>query len=215
MKPQLTRYQAKSTINFFYKLKLSNYHVFENGTISDMCDTNGKFLQTLTVYGHVFTTKSFKIWHNMLSRCSSSNQYKSNCYANATICEEWQDFSVFAKWCNEQASYHCQDFELDSDLYMQGAKHYSPDTCLFIPSELNLFIMARSPKENGLPCAVYQVPSGKYTARYASKHLGTFSTPEAASVAHAVAKVARLEELLMEYAPWLDESVRSDLRAYV
>jgi len=54
-----------------------------------------------------------------------------------TVCDEWLNFQVFAKWYNEQSYKHD---DLDKDILSNGAKMYSPENCVLISRELNAFM---------------------------------------------------------------------------
>lgn len=75
-----------------------------------------------------YKNRAYRIWHNLMSR--------ANCpgYEGITICDEWKDFGTFEVWYN---SNYIKGHDLDKDLKSPGNKHYSPGTCLFIPSTLN------------------------------------------------------------------------------
>jgi hypothetical protein len=76
-------------------------------------------------------------WKDMLHRCYSSAFHKNNpTYIGCTVCPEWLTFSAFRKWMESQ---HWQGLELDKDILFVGNKIYSPETCVFIPSLVNLF----------------------------------------------------------------------------
>lgn len=71
--------------------------------------------------------KAYTCWNNLGLR----NRHVD---PDVTICGEWKDFDVFEKWYNENWR---PDHDLDKDLKFPGNKHYSPETCLFIPKSLN------------------------------------------------------------------------------
>ncbi len=97
--------------------------------------------------------KSFISWSEMIRRCYS-NEYlvKYPTYATVTVCDEWLNFQNFAKWYEEKYPYHVKNinFHLDKDLLQQKFKNkiYSPDTCIFLPQQVNVFIASIN-KYNG------------------------------------------------------------------
>lgn len=83
----------------------------------------------------------YKTWHNMLKRCYSVNYQKQRpTYVGTTVCNEWLLFSNFEKWC---AGKFVTGYVLDKDFIAGDLKIYSPETCAFIPKELNNSILER------------------------------------------------------------------------
>jgi hypothetical protein len=84
----------------------------------------------------------------MLKRCYSSKSNEARpTYIGATVCNEWLNFQVFAKWFDR---YHPTDglkYEIDKDMLKGDNGIYSPKTCIFIPGSLNNF-MANNKSNN-------------------------------------------------------------------
>ena len=81
--------------------------------------------------------KIYKIWNRILQRCYSEKYHKRHpAYKYATVCKEWHNFQIFAKWCEYN---YIDGYDLDKDL-LGGDKIYSPETCIFIPPALNAFL---------------------------------------------------------------------------
>ncbi len=78
-------------------------------------------------------TVEYSRWYAMMSRCySKSENYKA--YKDIIVCDEWHDFQVFAEWFEEN---YIEGFHLDKDILFKGNKVYSPETCCFVPNEIN------------------------------------------------------------------------------
>ena len=90
--------------------------------------------------------KYYARWKNMIQRCYSKSfkEYNTN-YDNVTVCEEWLYFSNFKSWMEQQ---DWKGKELDKDLIVYKNTVYSPDACVFIPSNINNF-MTRCSKARG------------------------------------------------------------------
>ena len=77
-------------------------------------------------------------WRNMIKRCYSPSYLKQNpTYKDCFMCAKWLTFSNFKLWMNKQ------DFlnkHLDKDLLHANNRLYSPETCVFVAKEVNLFI---------------------------------------------------------------------------
>jgi hypothetical protein len=75
-------------------------------------------------------------WSNMLERCYSEEYHKKQpTYIGCSVDERWHNFQVFAKWFEEN---YIEGYELDKDILLKGNKIYSPETCCFVPKEINL-----------------------------------------------------------------------------
>lgn len=85
-------------------------------------------------------TKPYYTWRNMLERCYDSKcQEKYPTYIGCSVCDEWLNFQVFAEWYETNHPKDCNKYHLDKDLKALGNKVYSPETCLFVPTAVNLF----------------------------------------------------------------------------
>lgn len=102
----------------------------------------------------------------MLGRCYDDTKAKHKSYENCTVCEEWHNFQNFAKWYEENY-YEIKDerMELDKDILIKGNKVYSPETCVFVPSNVNKLFVIHKEKRGGLPLGVTMCSkTGKYTS---------------------------------------------------
>lgn len=85
-----------------------------------------------------WTCPYYSKWKDMLMRCYSDKfQEKHPTYKGCLVCDEWLVFSNFKKWMINQ---DWVDKHLDKDIKIPNNKIYSPDTCLFVPPKLNLFM---------------------------------------------------------------------------
>lgn len=74
----------------------------------------------------------------MISRCYSKlSLLRSPCYAEASVCDDWHSFQVFADWYYENHPLDGTTYHLDKDLKVKGNKIYSPSTCLFVTAKEN------------------------------------------------------------------------------
>lgn len=84
--------------------------------------------------------RCYIVWYNILQRCYSEYAPTNNpTYKDVTVCDEWLTFSNFYKWWK---SNKVDGWHIDKDLLVAGNKIYSPDTCIYIPRELNNFANA-------------------------------------------------------------------------
>lgn len=84
-------------------------------------------------------TKCGKAWENMKQRCYSEKYHKKYpTYKGCYVCDDWLNYDNFKKWFEENYNPETmKDFVLDKDILVEGNKTYSPDTCCFVPQEIN------------------------------------------------------------------------------
>lgn len=123
-------------------------------------------------------------WRDMIKRCYSElEQKKYPSYKGCTVCEEWLLFSNFRGWMSSQ---DWDGKELDKDVLTEGNKIYSPETCIFVEKEVNLFLRSSPASRGNYPLGVHlDSDSGKFVAQCRQvkgkrKYLGLFGTPEEA-----------------------------------
>ena len=136
-------------------------------------------------------------WKHMLERCYSEKHLsKHPSYKGCSVCDEWLTFSNFKKWME------IQDWEgkhLDKDLLVYNNKVYSPETCVFIPSNINTFLVYT--KKGEYPLGVcWSKSSGKFQSQISlggcRKYLGVFTTENEAHRAWQKAKMTQCELLI-------------------
>lgn len=147
---------------------------------------------------------SYISWSSMLTRCYSTNVLKN--YENCKVCEDWLNYQNFAKWYEENFPYFIQDtkFELDKDLLQEGVfnKIYSPNTCLFLPKNVNKLISNKYENNTSGHVGVsFNKKDNMWMAYSKGKHFGSFKTKEECE---AVVRKTKIEQ---------DESVKDYLRS--
>ena len=96
-----------------------------------------------------------------------------------------------------------EGLELDKDIISPGNNIYSPETCCFIPKPLNALLTDRKAARGEHPRGViFNKSAGKYQSscgfRGKSKHVGMYSTSEAASLAYRKYKHALVRQIASE-----------------
>ncbi len=112
-------------------------------------------------------TKEKHLWTGILQRCYSKEYHNLKpTYESCTASENFKNFQFFAEWCNQQVGFGLTDWQLDKDLLISGNKLYSEDTCVFLPSHINMLLIKQSlPKIGDTPQGVFfRKDSGKYRA---------------------------------------------------
>lgn len=141
-------------------------------------------------------------WVSMLRRCYDNKYHLLKpTYKDCVVCDEWRYFSKFKRWFDEN---NIKGYHLDKDILIKGNKYYSPETCCFVPPEINTLLLNDKSKRNKkeLPVGVSKCGNG-YRSRISCKNkiieIGTFDTPEEAFYAYKEAKEAYIKEVAQEY----------------
>lgn len=149
------------------------------------------------------STPSYTAWKFLLLRLFSEDRLSSNpTYRGCSICKEWANFQIFSEWFYSHSSYGL-GYEIDKDLLVQGNKHYSPETCVMIPQEINKAL--KTVQVNTVVAGVrkrtntkgYQV---RVTENGKRRHVGEFYTVEEASTIYVQAKERYIKNKALEWA---------------
>lgn len=155
---------------------------------------------------------SYSKWQGMLFRCySESGQLKYPTYKNVTVCKEWHNYQNFAKWFEENYKPHMAGWHLEKDILTKGNKIYSPETCCFVPIEINSLIIGCDKSRGNYPIGVYLHKLGiKFVAslRMYNKtiYLGYFDTIEEAFETYKIAKEIHIKEIADKYKGQITEA---------
>ena len=169
--------------------------------------------------------RAFVLWTNILRRSYSKEFLKTKpTYKGVTVCKEWHNFQNFAKWFYDQEFSNTKDesgrsYHLDKDILSCGSKVYSPETCCFVPQDLNSLLLTRGKCRGDHPIGVQRISSGKFVSQIRKNggktvHLGTFSTPEEAFQAYKKAKEAYVKEVVERWKGRVDSKVYKALLNY-
>lgn len=138
----------------------------------------------------------------MLRRCYDNTDISIRAQSYKNCCSvhpDWHNFQVFADWYN----YHYRkEFELDKDILTKGNKVYSPNTCCFVPREVNQLFVKKDVLRGELPVGVsrkrnkFQAQISKGSIR---THLTSFNTPEEAFQVYKITKESYIKEIADKY----------------
>lgn len=163
--------------------------------------------------------KQHDIWSNMIHRCYNHKKHKvSPTYTKCSVSNSFKNYSYFYEWCEKQIGFSKKGFELDKDLLVKGNSEYSEDTCIFIPTEINLALVKRQAKRGETLIGVSFV-KGKYIAtvglgRGKQKKIGIFNTENEAFQAYKQAKEQYLKELAEKWKSKIDPRAYNALINY-
>jgi len=160
----------------------------------------------------------YKRWMDMLKRCySEKHQQQYPSYRQVSVCNEWHNFQNFASWFEETYKPHMRGWALDKDIFSRETKTYSPETCCFVPEDINnLFTTKQSRKHSHLPLGVTYSRSGKkYVAQMTkngrTNRFGSYGNVEEAEERYNVERKLYLKEKAESYKDVLDIKVYNKL----
>lgn len=156
------------------------------------------------------TVKSYFVWENMLMRCYSDEyQKKEPTYKDCYVCEEWLNYSNFKNWFNDNYyEIDGQQMALDKDILVKGNKAYSPNTCVFVPQNVNNLFRKRNKARGKYPIGVYKPNNSNKYKVYCNvfnnekkqyKYLGYYNTIEDAFNAYKKFKETEIKQIADEY----------------
>ena len=158
-------------------------------------------------------TNAYKAWQNMLRRAYCPKLHAvSPTYVSCSVADEWLDYQDFAEWFEAHEYSDC-GYQLDKDLLVISNKVYGPETCCFVPQELNSLFLDRGAARGDLPQGVsWYKQKGKYRAMVGvddkkQEHLGYFDTPQEAHQAYKKAKEAHVKRKALKWQDRIADDV--------
>lgn len=157
--------------------------------------------------------KSYQSWKDMLARCYSYSFHNKNpTYIGCTVCDDWLYFSKFKEWFDKNYRWDLDEqgikLNLDKDLLSGESKIYSPETCVFLPKKINLFIAnIQNNNVSGYTGVCWHKNNKKWVSRIhdfftsKNKYVGQFNNIEDARDAYIEARkieVLKVKEYLRE-----------------
>lgn len=165
-------------------------------------------------------TPAYNSWLGMLRRCYDPKMHeKYPTYAGCSVHPSWHDFQNFASWWSDQPNREAAGFSLDKDLIVLGNKEYGPDTCSFVPQDINILLTDSGAARGAYPQGVMWHRRDKrfYAALKVDgrrKFLGYFATSGEASSAYQAAKADRIEAMADRHREAIDHRVYRTLTRY-
>ena len=176
--------------------------------------------------GKYFSSKNkikdykYVVWSDLLRRCYSKKfQERHPTYIGCSVCEEWHNFQNFAQWFEESYNPEIMEgWELDKDILVKSNKVYSPETCCFVPKEINTIFGSRRNKR-GLYLIGVRFQNNKYLARVRvnniERQIGIFNTEIEAFQAYKVAKEEYIKEVAEKWRGKITEETYQALINYI
>lgn len=162
-------------------------------------------------------TNIYVKWHGMLGRCYDKNS-KNPTYVNCYVKEEWHCFQNFGDWYEENFKNHMDSsWNLDKDILVKGNKEYSPETCSFVPCEINLLFTDTKSKRGKYPLGVTR-SKNRFVAKIFKNgihtYLGTFETPKEAFQCYKFHKELYIKEVANKWKNKITVEVYDKMMKY-
>ena len=193
--------------------------------VPDCKDEFGRWLKAYCIDGVKYETVAGKLWQGINYRCKANSvaQKRKPRYVG---CENrFKDFQHLAEWCQSQIGYDKIGdgggrWHLDKDLLIRGNKIYSPDTCVFLPSELNTLLISSNSSRGEYPIGVHKPAKlNKFMAQCQNgtgkpAYLGLHSTVEEAFYAYKKFKEDFIKQQAEKYRHVIDKRAYMALTEY-
>ena len=122
----------------FIRTKASEKSKARRSTVFGFGVNDSEYNVYMKVGGKNIPCPFYRKWLAMIERCYSDNFQKERpTYRGCSVCAEWSKFSVFLEWMESK---DWSGKQLDKDLLVPGNKVYSPETCLFVTTEVNTIL---------------------------------------------------------------------------
>lgn len=184
---------------------------------------NGEWVTTFSrtiepkVYERTITLSGQR-WESINKRCQvgGDQQTKYPRYEGTT--NLFPNFNDFVEWSQGEVGYALREqlgkqswaYCIEKDILGNGSKIYSPDTCLYVPNAVNIFLTARNASRGDYPIgAAWKEKNKKFQAqvrdRTTSRYLGLHSDPMEAHRAWQLGKIDIGRNFALEFKGWHDK----------
>lgn len=179
----------------YRKAKTGNKKPVEGVGINDI-----EFACQPIINGKKMAHPLYMTWLNLLRRCSDDYHLKYPAYKDVYVCEEFKSLSRFMQWSKDL---YVKGYQLDKDIISRGNKEYSPNTCVFVPQEVNKFLTTSTSTRGELPIGVTKYRQ-KYVAQISKggvkNHIGVYASIYEAHKAWQLEKIEYAKELMNKYS---------------
>lgn len=137
----------------------------------------------------------YSYWDGIMRRCYSPRIHKlQKSYSDCLVDEAWHNYQTYCEWHSRNYKpEYMKGWCLDKDILVKNNRKYSPETCCFVPNEINILFTNGYVKRGKYPKGVsYKPRIRKYIAQYQNDgvvtHIGVYETPEEAFEAYKEVK---------------------------
>lgn len=173
-----------------------------------------------TTRGNGRDSKLVARWSGMLRRCYGDHSTtKWARYSDCTVDERFWKFQDFAEWAVNQIGSDMPGWHMDKDILVKGNRVYGPDTCCFVPADINYLFVSGKGCRGQFPVGV-NVKNGAdgFTAMVSENGknvlIGVYPTIKQAFTAYKTRKEKRIKEMADRFKDQIDPRVHAALHAY-
>lgn len=170
-------------------------------------------------------SREYSLWNNMLRRCYSENRNLRNSSYNDCLVEEYlHSFKNFYHYVRKMVGFYKKDekgrfFVMDKDILSVGDKMYSRKNMLFVPHEINAFLLdGQRWRGEYLIGVSYHKRDNLYVAQCNrgefGKYLGSYKSEEDVHNAYVKAKEDHAKFLAEKWKCEVDERAYTALMDY-
>lgn len=145
--------------------------------------------------------KWYSVWQMMLGRCYI-DKYNDRFpkYKDCYVCDDWLKLSGFKKWFDDN---YIVGYSLDKDILIKWNKIYSPETCCFVPPEINNLITKHDSQRGNLPVGVSINANNTYSVSVKfygkTKYFGRYKTAMEAFMVYKIKKEEHIKDVATKY----------------
>ncbi len=140
--------------NTGYKAIVSSSRL-RNGQVQDRLQRTVCGVGYIGVGKYNTSHKSGSRWFKIMRRAyDEETAFIHPTYINCIVSDKWHNLQDFGKWFDEN---NVDGYHLDKDLKVPGNKVYGPETCVFIPQDINKFFKIHPYKNENLPHGICRV----------------------------------------------------------
>lgn len=170
----------------------------------------------------------WRAWVRMLERCVG-DRVKNPSYEGCTFDESWVNCQSFIEWGilqkgHDRLESNGKTWQLDKDILVNGNRVYSPETCVFVPNEINTHFKDVEKGKDGY-YGVNEIepkhPNAKrgWVARCCNvkkerEYLGFYDNPTDAYIAYRTRKIEVMSDLADKWKGEVDERVINSLQNF-
>jgi hypothetical protein len=165
--------------------------------------------------------RKHNVWAHMLKRCYDEKYItKFPTYRDCIVAPEWHNYQNFADWYDE--NYYIvpgQRMELDKDILVKGNKTYSPETCVFVPQNVNVLLLRCESRRGDYPIGVTRRKSGRFKSQCNDGNgnlcnLGLYDTPIEAFNAYKKFKESLIKRIANDLKDLIPNNLYGTLMCY-
>lgn len=175
---------------------------------------DGNYFKVLVVNGKSIPTKEYNYWASAKQRTKTPYKLKFPSYDLVEFDETIQDYNSFVEWCRSQVGFDQQGYVMDKDLIgiVSGNRNYGTTTCVFIPAEINSFLVCKNRAVKYYTGVSFQQECQKYIVSCSqlnskNKTLARVKCPVEGYSIYRAEKVRLAKLLATEYKDKVDERV--------